>query len=153
MAKNQSKAGSKLVFFAQKGGISFIDGYQNEYKNVTHRRQVMFVRPNENADGYFIVGERLTGQGEHQFDQYWHTFPTKEIKFDTVDELAAWTKNDDKLGEILIQAIKTDDTEMKSTDSFVSYQYNSKTERPAIKYSKKYSVTNNVCNPAETIQE
>ncbi|QQE13047.1 alginate lyase family protein [Planctomycetota bacterium] len=135
--KNQSKASSKLVFFARKGGVSFIDGYQNGYKDMTHRRQVMFVRPDKNNDGYFVVVDRLTGEGEHELEQYWHTFPTKKFALNTTDEFSMWTKNDDGLGEVLIQAVKKDDLDIQLADSFVSYQYNKKTKRPAVKYTKK----------------
>ena len=46
------------------------DGYQRLAEPVGHRRQIFFVKPE-----YWVIVDRLTGQGEHSFDLYFHLMP------------------------------------------------------------------------------
>jgi Heparinase II/III-like protein/Heparinase II/III N-terminus len=58
--------------------IEFIDGEHDGYTNlrheITHRRRMIYVRPN-----YWIVLDELRGQGEHDFDFLYHFAPNTEL--------------------------------------------------------------------------
>ncbi|WP_432798026.1 alginate lyase family protein [Poriferisphaera sp. WC338] len=133
--KNQNKKGSVLDFFARKKNVSFIDGYQDGYKDVRHRRQVLFVRPDQHSDGYFIVVDRLTGKGTHTLEQYWHLFPIKETLL--LDGHQATTQEKDGLGNLMIRALETKNVEMDQVKSFLTYEYVKLIDRPAIRFSSK----------------
>jgi len=45
----------------------YVVGVNDCNSEISHTRSVLFVKPE-----YWIVIDRLTGKGEHNFDQYWH---------------------------------------------------------------------------------
>jgi uncharacterized heparinase superfamily protein len=53
------------------------DGYERLAGSVTHRRQVLYVKPN-----YWVVFDQLTGTGEHQFDLLFHFMPKQTVRLD-----------------------------------------------------------------------
>ena len=59
--------------------LSFIDASQAGYPGAEHRRQVVFVRAAEGVMPYYIVIDRITGQGERTVDQYFHFCPAELI--------------------------------------------------------------------------
>jgi hypothetical protein len=63
--------------FASSPALSFLDGSQAGYPGITHRRQVLFVRPAAGCIPYFMVIDRITGSGQHVVDQYFHFPPGK----------------------------------------------------------------------------
>lgn len=54
------------------------DGYTHLRQPITHRRQIFFVKPE-----YWIVLDRLDGQGKHRFDLYFHLMPDANVSVDT----------------------------------------------------------------------
>ena len=58
--------------------IEFIDGEHDGYSalrnDVTHRRRMIYIRPN-----YWILLDELRGQGEHDFDFLYHFAPDTEL--------------------------------------------------------------------------
>jgi uncharacterized heparinase superfamily protein len=59
--------------------FDFVDGSHNGYehlpKPVTHRRQIIFIKPE-----YWVVTDILQGKGSHSFDQYFHLIPGEKTK-------------------------------------------------------------------------
>lgn len=53
------------------------DGYERLAQPVTHRRQILFVKP-----AYWVVVDWFTGRGEHQFDLYFHLMPSTIVQVD-----------------------------------------------------------------------
>ncbi len=54
--------------------FDFVDGMHNGYERlaqpITHRRQVLFVKPH-----YWVIVDVLTGRGKHAIDLYFHMMP------------------------------------------------------------------------------
>jgi len=62
--------------------FSFIDASQAGYPNAVHRRQVVFVRQAEGVMPYYIVIDRITGEGERIIDQNFHFCPAELVAED-----------------------------------------------------------------------
>lgn len=54
------------------------DGYRRLPAPVTHRRQILYAKPE-----YWVVVDTLTGEGEHSFDLYFHLGPGAEPSLDS----------------------------------------------------------------------
>jgi len=78
---NQGDVPSTCNSFFSSADLSFLDGSQEGYPGITHRRQVLFVRPVPGAMPYFLVIDRVTGGGSHRVDQYFH-FPPGNLQVD-----------------------------------------------------------------------
>jgi len=52
------------------------DGYEHLAKPVTHRRQIIFIKPE-----YWVVTDILKGTGSHSFDLYFHLMPGRKTQF------------------------------------------------------------------------
>jgi hypothetical protein len=72
------KAHSRLIVSRSMPGIDYIEAEHNGYERlpdgVTHRRRVLFVKPD-----YWIVLDQLTGSGAHTFDFLYHFVPGAEL--------------------------------------------------------------------------
>lgn len=53
------------------------DGYTRLSEPITHRRQVLFAKPD-----YWVIVDVLTGRGRHCFDLYWHMMPGAQTELD-----------------------------------------------------------------------
>jgi hypothetical protein len=72
------KAESHLAKNISLPGMDYIDaehdGYANQAKAITHRRRLIYVRPN-----YWIVLDDLRGRGEHDYEFLYHFAPEAEL--------------------------------------------------------------------------
>lgn len=129
---SQNRDPAVLNCFAQTDMLSFVDGSHTGYDGVTHRRQVLFVRPTDGVIPYVVVIDRVTGDGVHTLDQYFHFLPSEMVH----DGLEARTM----LGEgpnILVRALPQDELVLETVPSEVSFVYTQKEPRPAIRYRLK----------------
>ncbi|MGQ9455318.1 MAG: heparinase II/III domain-containing protein [Armatimonadota bacterium] len=67
--QNQPRASGKTNRWVSTGGMDYVLGSFDGYKNLTHVRGIVFVKPD-----YWVVVDRVEGEGEHTYDQSWH-FP------------------------------------------------------------------------------
>jgi len=79
--KDQGDVPSVCHSFFSSDQLSFLDGSQEGNPGITHRRQVLFVRPGSGIMPYFLVIDRVTGAGSHKVDQYFH-FPPGTLQVD-----------------------------------------------------------------------
>jgi hypothetical protein len=105
-------------------------GYERLKNPVTHRRQVYFDKPG----GYWVVKDILSGEGEHEFDLYFHLAPL-EIEADKTFPLAVKTKT--KGANLAIIPLEAEGVSLEIGEGWVSYRYGVKVEAPVIKYSRK----------------
>lgn len=74
----KTKANARLNKQLVLSGIEYIDGEHDGYDhiphNITHRRRLVFIRPN-----YWIVLDELRGRGDHKFDFLYHFAPEAEL--------------------------------------------------------------------------
>lgn len=59
------------------------DGYTRLRQPVTHRRQILFVKPE-----YWIILDLLDGQGQHRFDLHFHLMPDAKVSLDAISGMA-----------------------------------------------------------------
>jgi hypothetical protein len=74
----KSKAAAALRTQFSLQDIEYVDGEHDGYvglgSSITHRRRVIYIRPN-----YWIVLDELRGTGEHQFDFLYHFGPESKL--------------------------------------------------------------------------
>ncbi len=101
---NQGNVPAVCHAFFSSPTFSFLDGSQEGYKGITHRRQILFVRPAEGVLPYVLLIDRITGNGKHTADQYFH-FPPGALKL--VGEQARVQTLFEKGGNLLVAQANT----------------------------------------------
>lgn len=102
--KNQGNVPAICHAFFSSPTFSFLDGSQEGYKGITHRRQILFVKPAEGVMPYVLLIDRITGNGTHTADQYFH-FPPGALKLER--EQARVQTLFEKGGNLLVAQINT----------------------------------------------
>lgn len=57
--------------------FDFFHGTQDNSEPLVHARTLVFRQPNSAGPGYWLIVDRLTGEGSHRLDQRWH--PTEKL--------------------------------------------------------------------------
>jgi hypothetical protein len=65
--KTQSRGAGKTEFWKSDDTLDYVYASHQDYKGLTVRRSVIFVKPD-----YWIVHDDITGDGSHTYDQNWH---------------------------------------------------------------------------------
>jgi Heparinase II/III N-terminus/Heparinase II/III-like protein len=104
------------------------DGYKKLDKPVVHRRQVFFNK----REGYWIIRDILTGEGNHRFDLYFHFAPL-EVVIDKDFPLAVRTVSAG--ANLAIIPLEISGITVTVEKGWVSHRYGVKTEAPIVKYS------------------
>ena len=65
--KNYEEKDGKTEKWVSNAGIDYVLGSHGNYTGLTHRRSVLFVKPD-----YWVVHDDVYGSGEHTYDQNWH---------------------------------------------------------------------------------
>ncbi len=116
------------------------DGYQRLSKPVTHRRRILFVKPD-----YWIVVDDLTGKGKHKMELFWHF--TEKGKLEVNEEnLEAIVDYEDDVS-LLVKPVDTEKMSYKTFEGqedpiqgWVSYDYAVKVPAPVLCYEKNGQV-------------
>lgn len=124
---NQDTSACTLHRFVTDECLSFIDASHDGYEGVTHRRQIMFARPGHGAPPYFIVIDRLTGDGAHTLDQHFHLFESETVVDSAKMEIRTAMGEG---GNLLIRAVQRDGVSFEPRTSWIMTRYNEKTDRP-----------------------
>lgn len=109
------------------------NGYERLPEPVTHRRQIYF----DKKDGYWIIKDILTGEGEHLFEWYFHF--DSDIKVEIVDALSVKTQSSSAAG-VILHPLKAEGFNVELVDSWVSKSYGIKEQAQGVKYSKQSNV-------------
>jgi len=131
---NQNTSPAELHSFFSSDALSFVDGSHNGYEGVTHRRQVLFARPDQGAPPYFVVIDRVTGEGEHTADQYFHFLPAPLAL--NADAFEAHTQLPGG-PNLSVLAIRTEGVTLEEVASEVSFVYTQKEPRPAVRFRQQ----------------
>lgn len=75
---NQGGSHGKTEKWVSNDGFDYVQGVYSDWKGPSHRRSVVFVKPD-----YWIVHDEVTGKGEHTCDQNWHFAEDASIAGDT----------------------------------------------------------------------
>ncbi len=134
---NQNRDGATLNVRFSTEGMSFLDGSHSGYEGVTHRRQILFARPVDDITPYFIVADRITGEGAHTVDQNFHFLPA-ELEFDA-EAMEARTAL--PAGpNLLIKQLRDAGGSFSAGESWVSYKYGTREPRPMVRYHHEGSL-------------
>ena len=126
---NQNTSPCRVHAVRSAAGLSFADAEHAGYKDVLHRRQILFARPGQGHAGYFLVIDRLTGAGEHTLDAHFHlpVGPTKvaanEVRTDFPEG-----------GNLLIRGLAGG--AMSQETSWLMTGYGKKADRPDVRFRK-----------------
>lgn len=135
--QNQNTSPAKLHCRFSSDALSFIDGSHRGYKDVVHRRQVLFARPADKLPAYIVVIDRVTGEGEHLVDQSFHLFPAT-ARFDQAACELRTTAGDG--ANILVRGLATPGLLAEQAESSVSFRYSRKQARPAVRFRRTGSL-------------
>ncbi len=104
--------------------IDYVVGFYIHSSGITHKRSIFFKKP-----FYWIITDRLTGEGKHKFDQYWHLsdMALGKIKLNYNGPLI-YTPH------LLISSPFENDRPMIEP-GFISPEYRVKKEVPVLQYS------------------
>ena len=128
--EDQNTSPARLHAFFSSGLFSLVDGEHSGYEGVTHRRQVLFVRPREEAPAYLVVVDRLTGEGSHRVDLHYHFLPGP---FECVPGALRARSLLPQGPNLLVGALPRRGLTMSEIASWVSYVYTKKEPRPAVR--------------------
>ncbi len=104
--------------------FDYVVGIQSSHPEVSHERSVFFVKPE-----YWIVVDRLTGSGNHKYDQFWHL---NDKSLNNVQIGAGGRK---VFAPHLNLVSLRDDLETSLDTGYISYRYRQKEEAPVVRFS------------------
>ena len=115
------------------------NGYGRLKNPVIHQREILFNK----AKGFWLVRDTLNGDGQHQYDLYFHFAPI-EIEFDRDLPMAIKTKTNG--ANFAVIPLYREGVSVEVTRGWVSYQYGVKVEAPIVRYHKKGGHQITFCN-------
>jgi heparan-sulfate lyase len=127
---NQDTSPCRVHAIGQVPGLSFADAEHSGYEGVTHRRQILFARPDEGCTGYFVVVDRVTGQGEHTLDAHFQLAPGPAKRVGR----AVHTEFPEG-GNLLVQGLGEGELSLETSWSMTGY--GKKTDRPDVRFRRQ----------------
>lgn len=121
--------------------FDYFDGSHNGYERlsepVTHRRRVLFVKPD-----YWVILDDLTGQGQHAFDLYWHFTENAKLSANKEDLRMFVDYGDDvSLAVLPVDTAGLSAEIIQGCDDpiqgWISYDYAVKLPAPVLRYTQK----------------
>jgi len=109
-------------------GFDYVIGRQNSNPGVQHERSVLFVKPE-----FWIVTDRLSGEGLHQYDQFWH------LSEEALDNIETNHKTNEVSAPHLRIVSPGNNATLEIKTGYISHKYRTKIEAPVITYSMKNS--------------
>ncbi|MBE0536001.1 MAG: alginate lyase family protein, partial [Phycisphaerae bacterium] len=112
---NQPRWRGRTDAWFSNAAVDYVSGFCEEYAGLTHRRSILFVRPD-----YWVVSDRITGAGDHRYEQNWH------FAADAAPSAEAVTKrvrtNHASGGNLLIVPPDGSEHECEAFDFFIAEQ-------------------------------
>ncbi|MDO8585621.1 MAG: alginate lyase family protein [Armatimonadota bacterium] len=70
--KDQSQISGTEKAWVSATGADFVDGQCDTYTGITHRRQIVFLKPIAGAPDYWLIHDAVIGTGNHKLDFNFH---------------------------------------------------------------------------------
>ena len=109
---NQGDVPAVCQAFGSAPALGFLDGSQAGYAGITHRRQVVLVRPAAGIAPYVLVIDRIAGTGRHAVDLYFH-FPPGELSTAAGEAQTRFPKG----ANLRVAALLSDGLETKAVET------------------------------------
>jgi len=110
--------------------LSFLDGCHSGYDGISHRRQVLFVRPIDGATPYVLLIDRVDGKGSHTVDQNFYLPLCKVV---TKSPACVETQFDEG-ANIRIQNLNISGLETQLLDSQMHPRQGQTVQRPGVRF-------------------
>ena len=126
---NQNTSGCRVHAVRMVDGFSFADAEHAGYEGLLHRRQILFARPEQGGGGYFVVIDRITGEGQHTLDAHFHLPPgpvvgtSNEIRTDFPEG-----------GNLLVRGLAGGALSIET--SWIMTGYGKKADRPDVRFRR-----------------
>ena len=113
------------------------DGYERLTEPVTHRRRILFAKPD-----YWIILDDLAGRGKHSIDLYWHFTEKANLTVDNKDLRMLVDYGDEVTLTVLPVepeglSIEVAQGSIDPIQGWISYDYGVKLPAPVLRYTKK----------------
>ncbi|MBW8040553.1 MAG: hypothetical protein FVQ85_11185 [Planctomycetes bacterium] len=124
--RNQPRTTGKTDKWFSNNALDYVSAVFSGYPNISHRRSILFIKPD-----YWFVRDRITGSGNHTYDQNWHFAQDAVPSVDTRSKCIR--TNYDVGGNILIIPLNQATIDCKPFDFFIAAKrmINGKTNTPA----------------------
>jgi len=133
----------KVSKWESTDGYDFLDaehpGYKRFKNPVVHRRHIYFNK----LEGYWVVKDILRGEGNHQFDLFFHFAPL-EIGLDNEFPLTVTTRIEG--ANLALIPLEAEGVSVEILDGWVSCRYGAKEKAPIVRYSKNSQAPTSFCN-------
>lgn len=130
-------AQTKCLAWQSNAKVDFVDGMHDGYTRfpqpITHRRQILFVKPD-----YFMVRDLLTGRGTHCFDVYFHLSPGATPTIDAATQTVC-VENQTDAGLVIAPFI-AGNWNIEILAGWVSFFSGEKVAAPVLRYRQTAAV-------------
>ena len=124
--RSQSHSDGKTERWVSNAGLDYVRGSHHGYKDLTHIRGIVFVKPD-----YWIVLDEVEGEGEHTYDQNWHFAEDAGIAEDLVTKAVhtSYPKPDkekekeagfSKEGQLLMVPVDPESVKSEATEFYIA---------------------------------
>lgn len=121
---------AKVQKWQPNGTIELLSYNNPSYKNLSHRRSFLFI-----DQSYFLIIDRAVGTATGKLGIHFNLQEKSEPIANQKNNLFYTTYTDGN--NLLIQCLNTDAVSLSPQESFVSYQYQVETPRPAFVFEKQ----------------
>ena len=126
--------GTEHLWIAQPG-MDFVDAEVAPYRALVQRRQIAFLKSGLGAPDYWLIRDRITGQGEHKYDLNYHFGAGADPKIKDGSVFTTYRKGGNALIRCLDQSVKPE-----MVDSWVGCLAQSLTPSKTCRYTKQQAV-------------
>ncbi len=109
-------------------------GTTDNSEPLLHERILAFVQPSADAPGYWLVVDRLTGEGNHRLDQRWHGFEKLEARLSGTSAILETRDGEDPRPSLVLAALPQPGLEPRVVEGAVSYAWYKKTPVDVVQF-------------------
>jgi len=112
--------------WVSSSSYDYVSGFYNYDSNITHTRSVFFIKSE-----YWIITDRISGKGKHQFDQYYH------LSEEAQDHVKLINKGSSIEAPNFQLHLLGDDLNVTLEQNYLSYTYREKVTAPVVRRSAR----------------
>ena len=103
--------------------FDYVRGLTDNSDPVLHERSLVFKQPGTDGPGYWMVLDRVTGEGRHRLDQRWH--PNEKFKGTVAGSSVVFTSADeaDPQPSLVLAALPAENLRTAVVEGAVSYEW------------------------------
>ena len=120
--------------------FDYVRGLTDNSEPVLHERSLVFKQPGTDGPGYWVVLDRVTGEGSHRLDQRWH--PNEKFKGEVVGSSVVFTSADEAEPQpsLVLAALPTENLQTAVVEGAVSYKWYKKLPVDVAQFTREMAV-------------